>query len=86
MNKKTKHTSGKWQKHGACVKVDGWKIIASMGSANNAPDEEVTANQDLICSAPDLLEALESAVEVLEAHGYDCKAQHAAINKAKGNQ
>lgn len=42
--KQTKHSPGPWQVKGGCIKAEGWKIIASMGSADNASDETVAAN------------------------------------------
>jgi len=43
------------------------------------------ANARLIAAAPELLEALKDAIEIIEGTGLDASIQRAAIAKALGN-
>jgi hypothetical protein len=49
-------------------------------------DAEDAANARLIAAAPELLEALKDAIEIIEGTGLDASIQRAAIAKATGEQ
>ena len=87
------HTQGPWALDGDINAmnlnvVSGEGRIAMMDCDNfELPDDEVMANARLMLAAPDLLLALEDAVEALtEARYYpsELKRFRAAISKAKG--
>jgi hypothetical protein len=49
-------------------------------------DAEDAANARLIAAAPELLEAIKDAIEIIEGTGLDASIQRAAIAKATGEQ
>lgn len=82
----SKHTPGPWStnhvgfthaKNGACIAEVGIDVL---------PFDEVEANANLIAAAPDLLEALESALTILtdSVGDFDYDKALAAIARAKG--
>lgn len=88
------HTQGPWRLDGDANAmnldvVSGDGRIAMLDCENfEIPDGELKANAALIAAAPDLLAALEDAVEALtEARYYPSELQRfrAAISKAKGD-
>lgn len=88
------HTAGPWALDGDlnAMNLDviyGSGRIAMMECENDElSDAEVTANARLICAAPDLLEALQWAIETADTEQYEADwyaAARAAIAKAKGD-
>ena len=80
-----KHTPGPWKyvKSIGVYAGDKWEIV-SFGSCST---EEGHANAQLIAAAPELLAALEVAVEYFDRNEIDCIAHDdakEAIKKAKG--
>jgi hypothetical protein len=73
---------------------DDSKHIAMVNYRLGVTDEEHEANVNLICAAPDLLEALEALLEVCHCtngcapNDMSCASNvaRAAINKAKGGE
>lgn len=110
MNTKPKHTTGPWkyldstkiashQYKNQYVIVAGDKQIAEFSWHDNSPwfpiKEESQANASLIAAAPDMLEELEHALEILgdepheteggSVHVNECARRiHALIKKVKG--
>jgi len=92
----SKHTPGPWamdeDKYGEEIDVyplkDGpppmgrWAEICTVKDYES--QDEMRANARLIAAAPDLLEALKLACELLEYGGFDMEKFHAAIAKAEG--
>jgi len=87
---KRKWTPGPWEADGEFVDgADGSAIYTALGyDPDNVPlhDEIQKANASLIAAAPDLYEALEGAVEAMEAAGMSCHDERAAIAKARGEK
>lgn len=89
-----KHTQGKWyvsdipQEGGCYIYTDNnrFSAIARVYKGNNPHAAEAEANARLIAAAPDLLEALDTAVQYIDAKRYPELMQmcEAAISKAKG--
>lgn len=88
------HTQGPWRLDGDANAmnldvVSGDGRIAMLDCENlEVPDDELKANAALIAAAPDLLGALEWAVEAADANQYEAcwyAAARSAISKAKGD-
>lgn len=68
------HTKGKWEAHDNLTsstvfvpEMGGYKVIATCTSDHNMMnDNEIKANAKLIAASPDMLLALQKAVEVIE--------------------
>lgn len=93
----TEHTKGPWELDESlrgnsftAISGDDWIELATVVTRMNMKDEdspEGMANARLISAAPDLLAALEDAVEALTQARYypsELKRFNAAIAKAKG--
>jgi hypothetical protein len=70
---------------------DGVRIAATYKIHEHRDDKtkayyEARANSRLIAAAPELLEALKNAIEIIEGTGLDASIQRAAITKATGEQ
>lgn len=92
----SEHTPGPWE-----VLEHNWsttgvyagrdQLIAGLDISDAAEESrcqlvgEMTANARLIAAAPELLEKLKYAVEVLSAEGYDVADIRAVISKATGS-
>lgn len=80
----TAHTPGPWfyddSNKSRLIINSEWAAIASIPYL----DAEAVANARLIAAAPNLLAALEHAVETLSAEGFDVSMLRAAITKATG--
>jgi hypothetical protein len=87
-----KHTPGPWVIDGS-VNAENLDVINSEGRIAMIDDSRSTgwnvptinANARLIAAAPELLEALKDAIEIIEGTGLDASIQRAAIAKALGN-
>ena len=89
-----KHTQGEWyvsdipQEDGCYIYTNNnrFSAIARVYKGNNPHAAEAEANARLIAAAPDLLEALDTAVQYIDAKRYPELMQmcEAAISKAKG--
>lgn len=81
-----KHTPGPWLLTGFTVcDTTHHQRIASLWPVLAGPlREEAEANARLIAAAPELLEALEDAVALCKAHGYDMRGADQIIAKARG--
>lgn len=81
------HTPGPWlnagRSAGAHIHADSGEV-AWLRSYVGISDEEIAANACLIEAAPDLLEALVYAAELLEYGGFDMEKVDKAIAKARG--
>ena len=77
----SKHTPGPWIEASRYIVTDEYTICEMFSRTRS---EERDANQRLIAAAPDLLEALKDAVEIIESTGLDASVQRAAIAKATG--
>ena len=91
----TTHTPGPWS-----LRMTGWQTnpaaiysprrpgaVACIPARTSVPLDEQSANARLIAAAPDLLAALESAIEALIETRYypsEIKRLRNAITKAKG--
>lgn len=90
MSEEAKHTPGPWRTfNGTDVFPDdddreGSRHIADFDMSHGIPAEEKKANARLAAAAPDLLEALKYAGELLEYGGFDMAKINAAIAKAEG--
>lgn len=97
--KKPKHTPGPWyyEEKSQTVRVKEWEkyrlmgdfrgcIVASLKESHNECDEsrqEAEANARLIAASPDLLEALQKAVEVIMTwHGEEALSWNIYYNKS----
>jgi len=91
----TQHTKGPWSAQGDTYVTVNSLIIAHCKQAGNTTLEEAQANTRLIAAAPELLEALEQALGMMESvrdanvgHGLGLliaiKNTKAAIAKARG--
>ena len=75
------HTLGPWRpvtdgiRH--WVEIDGVIVMVM-----NYRNKQAQANARLISAAPELLEALKNAIEIIEGTGLDASIQRAAIVKA----
>ena len=75
------HTPGPWRpvtdgiSH--WVEIDGVIVMVM-----NYRNKQAQANARLISAAPELLEALKNAIEIIEGTGLDASIQRAAIVKA----
>ena len=84
MNAETKHTPGDWVKSGPQIRANGYNIA----SVNSHKTSEGQANQNLMCSAPELLDALEAIINGCDS-GEECidrdryNKARAAIAQAK---
>ena len=78
-----KHTKGLW-----IIKDNGYGDLRVMSSNGLEIAEVSTAgcHEDarLIAAAPDMLEALRDAIQLLDMEGYSTKEHCAAISKATG--
>lgn len=87
---KFKGTQGPWffETKSGKVKSDQVDCIVNVcGSSISPQDDEIDdANGILIAAAPDLLEALQSAVDILDNLSWapDTSVMHAAIDRALG--
>ena len=92
-----KHTPGPWAEWNPLGSSDKWRFIKGIGSEDEPlgdafvcqvwNNEKREANFKLIAAAPELLAALEVAVEYFDRNDIDCIAHDdakAAIKKAKG--
>ena len=86
---KTSHTSGPWKLENSGELVIGNQVMGFVGP-DTASREELKANAALIAAAPDLLAALEKAVNIVQSYnrltgkGSDiCAEMCAAIAKGK---
>ena len=91
-----KHTPGEWKNHGRmpnapglpCSVVAANTLLARVYSEAFGDAEQETANANLISAAPDLLEALEEALQTAEFEKHPERPWHskarAARSKAKG--
>jgi len=84
-----KHTGISWEQKGLEITAFGRGIIATCPTPKNGGVFECTANAKLISAAPDLLQALQEFMLVinrsstaLEHYGDAIKRGEAAINKA----
>lgn len=95
MSERTKHTPGPWH----VERFDELPIYAVCNSNTVSYDSSICnvfseSNAQLIAAAPDLLEWLEAAVDVLEGQresgepsgAFDIDGARAVIAKAKGEQ
>ena len=88
----TQHAPGPWVTDGS-VNAENLDVINSEGRIAMIDDSRSTgwnvptinANARLIAAAPELLEALKDAIEIIEGTGLDASIQRAAIAKALGN-
>jgi hypothetical protein len=82
MSDTTKHTPGPWRTHGDnWIEVDDNLVIARVENLND--HDRVRANQRLIAAAPDLLAALQKAVDESGCDGELCMhARHDAARQA----
>ena len=89
---RAEHTPGPWFVNGpwhiqADTKTAIPVIVAQITPLRSGDNEEREANARLIAAAPELLEALEEALEVLRVNGLDPLGQdniRAIVAKAKG--
>ena len=87
----SKHTPGPWNAlaDGAAIRM-GRKCSAAITYSNGPPAEETAANTLLMAAAPDLLQLLRIALDVLDDDDPDSGASEwvllarAAIAKAEG--
>ena len=90
----TKFTPGPWKrdKYGSVIGANGSDVlfrgVAVLASGSDESMREAESNTDLLVAAPELLEALENALFVLEATGggydYVTSSVRRAIAKARG--
>ena len=81
----TKHTAGKWIDRGTYCVGSHRQLVASVYPIPEENPEEHAANMRLIAAAPDLLEALQYAVEQVPELG-SVPGISAAIARATGEQ
>ena len=67
----TKHTPGPWRYVDGYFDCDVWAGNKMVLSYERHPTDEDRANARLMAAAPELLEALEACLMVLNAHDYD---------------
>ena len=83
-----RHTNGPWFCDGNFVRhVDTSKLIAEVYISPTSQNGNIMADSRLIASAPDLLEALYSALDLIKnelGYGIVTDEIQAAIAKAKG--
>ncbi len=89
MDHKPQYTPGPWKQ--SCESIDpDWHIVTTSGGAIIANVfAPQNANARLIAAAPDLLEALEGAMKLLDAGALyepQAYAARAAIAKARGQE
>ena len=80
------HTPGPWKVNGYMVRTD-CKISLFVANCCYGATDAIEANARLIAAAPELLAALEWAVETADTEQYEADwyaAARAAIAKAKG--